>query len=80
MLSLFSKMTLTLKIEISIIIRLLCFARYKSWLREKSENITCICLDPYILNSFSYLDPISINVSQLCLVQVMVTCKLTTHV
>ena len=29
---------------------------------EKSENI--ICLDPYILNSFSYLDPISINVSQ----------------
>ena len=29
---------------------------------EESENI--ICLDPYILNSFSYLDPISINVSQ----------------
>ena len=29
---------------------------------EKSENI--ICLDPYILNSFSYLDPILINVSQ----------------
>ena len=29
---------------------------------EKSENI--ICLDPYILNSFIYLDPISINVSQ----------------
>ena len=42
----------------------LCFARFKSWSREKSENI--ICLDPYILNSFSYLDPISINVSQLC--------------
>ena len=29
---------------------------------EKSENI--ICLDPYILNSFIYFDPISINVSQ----------------
>ena len=28
----------------------------------KSENI--ICLESYILNSFSYLDPISINVSQ----------------
>ena len=30
--------------------------------RDESENM--ICLDPYILNSFSYLDPISINVSQ----------------
>ena len=29
---------------------------------RKSENV--ICLDQYILNSFSYLDPISINVSQ----------------
>ena len=29
---------------------------------RKSENV--ICLDPYILNSFSYLDPLSINVSQ----------------
>ena len=29
---------------------------------EKSENI--ICLDPYILNSFCYLDPISNHVSQ----------------
>ena len=29
---------------------------------EKSENI--ICLYPYILNSLSYLDPISITVSQ----------------
>ena len=63
MLSMFSKMTLTLKIEIFIICKL-CFSRYKSWSREKSENI--LCLDPYILNSFSYLDPISINVSQFC--------------
>ena len=30
--------------------------------RDESENM--IFLDPYILNSFSYLDPISINVSQ----------------
>ena len=29
---------------------------------KKSENI--ICLDPYILNSFSYLDQNAINVSQ----------------
>ena len=29
---------------------------------QESENI--IGLDPYILNSFSYLDPIKINVSQ----------------
>ena len=31
-----------------------------------SEYLTLviICLDPYILNSFSYLGPISINVSQ----------------
>ena len=63
MLSLFSKMTLTLKIELFYYL-LRTFARYKSWSREKSENI--LCLDPYILNSFSYLDPISINVSQLC--------------
>ena len=33
MLSVFSKMTLTLKIEIFIIICKLCFARYKSWSR-----------------------------------------------
>ena len=30
----------------------------------RSAEINLICLDPYILNSFSYLDPISINVSQ----------------
>ena len=35
---------------------------YQQIYSEKSENI--ICLDPYILNSFSYLDSISINVSQ----------------
>ena len=46
MLSLFSKMTLTLKIELFYYL-LGTFAKYKSWSREKSENI--LCLDPYIL-------------------------------